>query len=180
MRSEADAEKIRRLVRSLGRAARGPGRVYLTGGTSAVLIGWRGSTIDADLRLDPEPAGAFEAIARIKDELDVNVELASPADFVPVPPDWRERSVFIESVGRVDFFHFDFRAQALAKIERGHERDLSDVEQMIAHGLVDPGALAEVFERIREELVRYPAIDEAAFRAKLDAFLDRTRRRGSP
>ncbi|HET6613718.1 MAG TPA: hypothetical protein VFG83_17080, partial [Kofleriaceae bacterium] len=78
MRSELDAGKARRLLRELGNAARGPGRIYLTGGTSAVLEGWRRSTVDADLKLDPEPAGIFEGISRLKDALDVNIELASP------------------------------------------------------------------------------------------------------
>jgi hypothetical protein len=43
-----------------------------------VLVGWRGTTIDVDLKMSPEPEGAFEAIAALKDELDINVELAAP------------------------------------------------------------------------------------------------------
>ena len=39
------------------------------------LEGWRSATVDLDLKLDPEPEGVFAAIARIKEELDVNVEL---------------------------------------------------------------------------------------------------------
>ncbi|MCZ7683003.1 MAG: hypothetical protein M5U28_31025 [Sandaracinaceae bacterium] len=66
------------------------------GGATAITYGWRELTIDIDLRLDPEPPGAFEAIARLKDELDVNVELASPMDFLPEVPGWRERSVLCE------------------------------------------------------------------------------------
>mgnify|MGYP001603166300 CR=1 FL=1 len=95
MRTPADATKIQRFLRELGTRARGPGRVYLAGGATALLHGWRASTADVDLKLDPEPAGVFEAIARLKDELDLNVELASPDDFIPPAPDWRERSVFI-------------------------------------------------------------------------------------
>jgi hypothetical protein len=30
------------------------------------------------MRMDPEPAGVFEALAALKDELDINIELASP------------------------------------------------------------------------------------------------------
>ena len=55
MRSLTDADKVMRLMRELGRGVRGPGRVYLTGGASAVLIGWRTMTVDADLKLEPEP-----------------------------------------------------------------------------------------------------------------------------
>ena len=60
-----------------------PGRVYLTGGATAVLHGWREMTIDIDLKADPQPAGFFEAIAHVKESESVNVELASTDDFIP-------------------------------------------------------------------------------------------------
>jgi hypothetical protein len=31
-----------------------PTRIYLTGGATAVLEGWRASTVDIDLRLEPD------------------------------------------------------------------------------------------------------------------------------
>jgi hypothetical protein len=55
--------KIERLMQALGREAQGSGCIYFTGGASALLIGWRSSTIDVDIRLDPEPLGIFQAIA---------------------------------------------------------------------------------------------------------------------
>ena len=45
-RGESDAAKVRELMRCLGREARGAGRVYLVGGASAVLVGWRETTVD--------------------------------------------------------------------------------------------------------------------------------------
>ncbi len=102
-------------MRELAASARGPGKVYFTGGATALLLGFREQTIDIDLKLDPEPAGAFEAIARLKNQLDVNVELASPDDFIPTVPDWRSRSPRIASFGQVEFFHYDLALQALAK-----------------------------------------------------------------
>ncbi len=41
MRQLADSSRIERFMRELGRAARSEGRVYLTGGATAVLHGWR-------------------------------------------------------------------------------------------------------------------------------------------
>ena len=79
-------------MQKLAAAARSPGKVYFTGGVTALLLGFREQTIEIDLKLDPEPAGAFEAIARLKERLDLNVELASPDDFIPRVADWRERS----------------------------------------------------------------------------------------
>ena len=53
-------------MRAFARDVTGPGRVYLVGGASALLEGWRRSTVDVDLRLDPEPRGAFEAMVQGK------------------------------------------------------------------------------------------------------------------
>lgn len=120
MRELADADRIRRFMKAIGRAAEQPGRVYFTGGATAVLHGWRDSTIDIDVKLEPEQDAVLRAIATLKDELAVNVELASPPDFIPAPEGWAERSPFVGQEGRLSFFHFDLYSQALAKIERGH------------------------------------------------------------
>ena len=166
-RSLVDADRIVRLMHGIGRRATGPGRVYLVGGSSAVIVGWRTATVDADIKLDPEPTAVFEAIALLKDELDMNVELAAPDQFVPPLPGWRERSPFIARYGKVDFFHYDFYGQALAKIERGHSTDMGDVQAMVGRGLIDLDELVRQFERVSRDLLRYPAIDEQALRAKL-------------
>jgi hypothetical protein len=171
VRGETDAAKLERFMERLGREARGPGRVYLVGGATAVLYGWRTSTVDADLKLDPEPAGVFEAIRRLKDELDINVELASPDDFIPAVPGWRERSPFVARHGQIDFHHYDLLTQALAKIERGHAQDLTDVRAMLARGLVDETGLRQAFADIEAALIRYPAVDADEFRGQLEAFL---------
>lgn len=173
MRSDASEAKIRRFMAALASRVRGHGVVYFTGGASAVLLGFRATTLDVDLKLDPEPEGAFEALARLKDELDLNVELASPDDFIPPLPGWKDRSRFIESFGAVEYRHYDFRAQALAKIERGHAQDTADVDAMVRGGLVDSADLRSDFERIAPGLVRYPAIDADSFRIQVDAFARR-------
>jgi hypothetical protein len=171
MRGMTTADKVRRLMLELGRAARGPGRIYFTGGTSAVLVGWRPATHDVDLKLDPEPPGVFGAIPGLKQTLDINVELAAPEDFIPPLPGWQARSVPIATHGAVEFLHYDFHAQALSKIERGHAQDLSDVREMLARGLVTRERLRELYDAIEPELLRYPALDPASFRAKVERAL---------
>lgn len=42
---------------------------------------------------------------------------------------------------------------------------------MIEHGLVDPEHLRQLFEEIEPGLFRYPAIDPAAFRSKVERAL---------
>lgn len=172
VRAPADPAKVRRLLRELGRRARGPGRIYLIGGATALLEGWRSATVDVDLKLDPEPPGTFEAIRQLKDELDLNVELVSPDQFLPLLPDWRERSAFVEKHGQVEFFHYDFRAQALTKLARGYERDLGDVRAMLGRGLVSRDDLVEALDTIRPDLIRYPALDAEAFERRVREFLE--------
>ena len=171
MRALVDDARLREFMRELGRAADEEGRVYFTGGASAVLLGWRASTIDADIRIVPETDAVFRAIPALKERLRLNVELASPPDFIPELPGWPDRSPFIAREGRLSFHHFDFYSQALAKIERGHARDRADVAEMLARGLVEPGRLEELFETIVPRLDRYPAIDPSSFRRAVEAAL---------
>ena len=171
MREKVSAEAIERFMKALGRAGRTSARIYFVGGVSAVLLGWRESTIDIDLKLVPEANEILKALPDLKERLHVNVELASPDDFIPPLPGWEERSGFIAREGEIDFFHYDFYAQALAKIERGHSTDLLDVRRMIERGHVEPSRLLEFFSRIEDQMYKYPAIDVKSFRSAVEQFL---------
>ena len=155
-------------MEALARAADQELRIYLVGGTTAVLTGWRTSTIDVDLVMRPEDDALLRAIPAIKERLQVNIELASPLDFIPVPAGWENRSPPIARHGRVSFHHFDLCAQALAKLERGHRQDVVDVREMLVRGLVGAPQLLTYFERIEPDLYRYPAIDPASFRRAVE------------
>jgi hypothetical protein len=175
MRLESDIFKIESFMVAMGKQVRGTGRIYLTGGATAVLYGWRTMTIDIDIKPDPEPAGLFEAIVLLKEELDVNVELASPDDFIPALPSWRERSLFIALHGFIEFFHYDPYGQALAKLQRAHERDLLDIKSFLRLGLIQVDRLRELFHLIEPQLIRYPAIDAVAFRVAVSQFYNDNR-----
>jgi len=172
MRRKVTAETLRRFMQELALAARSPGNIYLTGGATALLLGFREQTIDIDLKFDPEPEGAFEAIADLKNRLDVNVELASPDDFIPAAPDWREHSRHIASIGQLQFLHYDLRLQLLAKLERGHAQDLEDAAKLVRGGHVSTNELKRVFGQIEPRLLRYPALEPHQFRNKLEQFLE--------
>lgn len=168
MRDVADPVKIRRFMNALAQTTSSPVQVYFTGGATAVLIGWRTSTIDVDLHLVPDDDRLLRGIPQLKDDLQINVELACPAHFIPELPGWQERSAFINKEGTLSFFHYDFYAQALAKIERGHTLDLSDVEAMFQRGLVQSGPLMQHFEAVEGQMYRYPAVDARAFRSAVE------------
>jgi hypothetical protein len=174
MRGEADRAKLQRLMAAIGERVTGSGIIYLTGGATALLFGWREATIDVDIKPDPEPPGLFQAIAALKESLDLNIELASPDQFIPTLPGWRERSIFIAQHGPVSFYHYDLYSQALAKLQRGHARDLRDVDAMRSARLIEPQTLAQLFREIRPRLIRYPAIDAATFERVVREFCDQS------
>jgi hypothetical protein len=173
MRDLTDAVRLREFMRALGREARSPAHVYLTGGATAVLVGWRAMTIDVDIKIIPDDDALLRAIPALKERLSINVELAAPIDFIPVQDGWEDRSPFVGQEGLLSFHHFDLTAQALAKIERGHAHDDEDVREMLRRGLVSVDGLRAAFAAIEPRLYRYPAVDPAGFRRAVDRLVSR-------
>jgi hypothetical protein len=169
MRAPLTEPRLRELMRAMAAAADAPGRIYIAGGASAVVRGWRESTVDVDLKIVPESDRILRAIPELKERLNVNVELASPADFLPQLPGWQDRSPFIAHEGSIDFHHYDFYSQCLSKLERGHRKDLADVNAMLDERLVEPVRLMQLFEAIEPQLYRFPAVDAAALRRAVAA-----------
>ena len=111
--------------------------------------------------------GTSSVLIRIH-PFNLNIELASPGDFIPELPEWQERSRFIQQEGKLAFYHYDFYAQALAKIQRGHRIDLQDVEHLITSGLVEVKRLLELFSAIEEHLYLHPSLDGPSFRRDVE------------
>jgi len=172
MRAEVTAKRLRALMRELARTAprRKAYRVYLVGGGTAVHAGWRASSVDADLYAEEE--SVFRDIQAIKERLNINVEFARPEQFVPPLRGSAERHVFIETVGRVSFFHYDPYAQVLSKVVRGFERDMEDARAFVRSGMVDPATLHALVEAIpASAYARYPNLSREAVRQAVDSFL---------
>jgi hypothetical protein len=173
MREVTDRERLERFMKSLARYSGRDASIYLVGGATAVLYGWRETTLDVDIKLVPELDEILRAIPSLKEQLHINVELASPMDFIPVRDDWMKRSPFIAQHQRTFFYHFDLNAQALAKIERDHDQDQRDVSAMLELGLVTPESLRDYFTAIAPQLYRYPAVDPGSFKAQLVQTLEK-------
>jgi hypothetical protein len=86
MREAADRARIERVMQSLGDAADSDVLIYLTGGATAVLMGWRDSTVDIDFVAVPDSGELLRQISRIREAFHVNVEITSPEHLAPVPP----------------------------------------------------------------------------------------------
>lgn len=173
MRNLTTADQIHEFMKLFGRAARRDRcRVYFTGGATAVLSGWRETTVDIDIKFEPEQDELFRAIPAIKETLHVNVELAAPSDFIPELPGWQQRSQYVATEGKVDFFNYDPYSQALAKIERGHAQDRADVASMLESGLINPEKLRSLFVEIKPLLYKYPAIEPKNFEDLVEEWIE--------
>jgi len=137
MRHRLTRERLRELLREIARSyrRRKTTRVFIVGGGTAVDAGWRDSTIDADLCSDDD--AVFDDVQGIKDRLQLNIEFARPEDFVPALRGSSRRHLFIETIGKVSFFHYDPYAQLFAKLVRGFRQDLLDGKSFLSSGMVD-------------------------------------------
>lgn len=174
MRQKVTAARLEEFMKALGSGVTDAARVFLVGGASSVLLGWRDSTIDIDLKVIPDSDEILRSLPALKERLQVNIELASPDDFIPELPSWQERSRFIRQEGKLTFLHYDFYSQTLAKIERGHNVDLLDVREMIQNGFVEPNRLLEFFSQIEAKIYKYPALDPQKFRAAVERVVSET------
>jgi hypothetical protein len=170
MRQNINKEILETFFKQFAKSFKTDCSVYVLGGVTAVMYGWRESTHDIDLKIIPD-SEAYKVIQELKESLSVNIELASPDDFIPALPAWQDRSEFIIRHGKVSFFHYDFYSQALSKIERGFERDLFDVQSLFQQKLISPQKLIELFNAIQKDLIKFPAINPASFRASVENFL---------
>ncbi len=95
MRQKVTAPRLHAFIKALGASATTPVRIFLVGGATAVLLGWRDSTIDVDMKVVPDSDNILQSLPALKERLEMNIELASPDDFIPALPGWQERSRFI-------------------------------------------------------------------------------------
>lgn len=116
-----------------------------------VYEGLRQQTLDIDLAIevDNQYHSEFVAIVReLKNTLSLNIEEASPGDFIPLPANYKERCLFINRYGQLDVFHFDLYSVALSKIERGTGEDFTDVVALLENGYLTMAELTQYFYEI--------------------------------
>jgi hypothetical protein len=172
MRRSLTRKGLRELMTELARSAprRGSYRVYFVGGGTAVLFGWRDSTIDADLCADDD--AIFHDVQGIKERLRFNIEFARPEDFVPELAGSDERHVFIETIGKVSFYHYDPYAQLLSKVVRGFNRDIEDAHHFLDSQMVNAKRFRTLVNGIPEvEYAKYPTLSRRAVREAVDSLL---------
>ena len=124
---------------------------------------WRATQASAELG---------EAVREAARALGVDVVWESPADVIPLPAGWEERSL-PATIGQggtgnaLELRHFDPYSVVLRLIARGDEPDYVAALEYVLHGWVEParleGLLAEVVPRMTNQTL---AQDPAEFRRK--------------
>jgi Nucleotidyltransferase of unknown function (DUF6036) len=167
MRSSVDKTTIESFLRELGRTFRKPGRLYLVGGAALVHAGVRpGFTVDIDVQVGGTNEGELiVAIQRLIQQMQINIEFASPADFMPLPSDWEMHAQYVGRYGEIDVFYFDFYSIALSKIERGNSRDIADVKLLVQHKIITLDELDVAYQEVLAQLGqgRYPKLTPQRF-----------------
>ena len=151
LRPPVGASEIRRFLEALGKEFHGRATLFLVGGATLVCEGLRAETLDIDLAIEVEPAEhgrLIQAIRALKDRLQVNVEEANPADFIPLPSGARDRGEWIGEFGQIQVYHFDLYSTALSKIDRGTDKDLADVEALLGARRIEFSTLKRCYEEI--------------------------------
>jgi len=173
MRPSVDKRSIESFLQQLGRTFRKSGRLYLVGGAAIVHAGIRpGFTQDIDIQVSGENEGELiVAIQRLIQQMQINVEFASPGDFIPVPSQWEMHAQYVGRYGGVDVFYFDFYSITLSKIERGNNRDIADVKLLVKQGIVSLDKLDVAYQEVLSQLGqgRYPRITPQRFSERYSA-----------
>jgi hypothetical protein len=185
-RLPVDRQRIVEFLRRLGERYRGQGRVWLVGGTTVVFEGYRSQTLDVDLTYETDPADEarfLQTVRELKDALSINVEQVSPADFIPLPSGWRDRSQFVGRFGGVEVFHFDLYSTTLSKIERGSEQDFADALALLRAGQIEWARLESYYDEILPQFgARSLKQDPEEFQEKFNALRQmwRSQNQGEP
>lgn len=160
---------LKAVIAVLRRSVVTPARLYLVSRTSHLVEGWRVVTPALELADDGRVSGVADAVRATCLERGVDLIWESPADIIPMPVGWEERSrpVSGQPAGPLQVHHFDPYSAVLRLIARGDEPDYVTALAYIRHGWVEParleGLLNEVVPRMTMKTL---AQDPAEFRRK--------------
>ncbi len=161
MRQNVTRVDIEKFLTALGKTYRKPGRIYLAGGAALVHMGLRsGSTLAIDVVIEATNEDEMVmAIRRLVDQMQINIEFSSPADFIPIPAQWIVHAKYIGRYGKVDAFYFDFYSLALRKISRGNDRDLLDSKLLVQQKVITLEELDATYNEVLPRIGKRPYIN---------------------
>jgi hypothetical protein len=157
-------------------------RLYLVSRTSHLAEGWCDRVPALELAGDAHlrqsyggQAGSAELGEAVREAglaLGVDVVWESPADVIPLPAGWEERSL-TATIGQgdtgnaVELRHFDPYSVVLRLIARGDEPDYVAALEYVLHGWVEPARLESLLSEVVPRMTNQTlAQDPAEFRRK--------------
>ena len=176
MTTRITSQTLNDFLSRLGRCYRHPGKVFLVGGSSLILVAAKTNTFDIDLQFEVQPkhhTAFIRCLRQLSRQLKLPIEQASPEQFMPLPKGYQDRHQFIGRYGLLDVFHFDFYSIALSKIHRGNEKDFVDVMQMVRKSVIELPQLKQYYEEILPELEGMLQSDPDDFADKFALFKKR-------
>ena len=179
---EAGLAELGTLIAAVRRSVAAPARLYLVSRTSHLAEGWRDRVPAFELAGEAGSAELGEAVRDAARALGVELVWESPADVIPLPAGWEERSLGAEALAKaarpamidqggtvspLELRHFDPYSVVLRLIARGDEPDYVAALEYVRHAWVEParleGLLGEVVPRMTSRTL---AQDPAEFRRK--------------
>ncbi|HKG26080.1 MAG TPA: DUF6036 family nucleotidyltransferase [Thermomicrobiales bacterium] len=152
-------------------------RLYLVGGSVLIDLGLRGTTLHFDYVADADDPAALtdleQSIRTLKNELDINVEQASPGDFLPIPRSVLDRSRYVGRHGKLDVYYYHLPSLVISKAARGLEQDLSDAERLIRAGEVEWADVETTWHEIRASPVGWLRHEPEEIERRLDELRQR-------
>jgi hypothetical protein len=168
MREAGLADLVAMIAAARERAA-APATLYLVSRTSHLAESWCDRVPTLELAGNAELGEALRATSRT---LGIGLVWESPADVIPLPAGWEERSLPAaiapaNSGSAFEIRHFDPYSVVLRLVARGDEPDYVAALEYVLHGWVEPARLesllGEVVPRMTSETL---AQDPAEFRRK--------------
>jgi hypothetical protein len=128
---------LRDFFERLGKQLESPAAFTLLGGSALCLLGSPRETLDVDYFVEGTRPEIDTALKLLSADLELDLELVSLEEFIPLPPEAEQRRRFVGRYGQLDVYIFDLYSIALSKIARGFESDLEDVEFLLNHILIE-------------------------------------------
>ena len=142
-------------------------RLYLVSRTSHLAEGWCDRVPAFELAGNAELGEAVREACRA---LGVDLVWESPADVIPLPEGWEERSLpatIGQSGTALELRHFDPYSVVLRLVARGDEPDYVAALEYVQHGWVEPARLESLLTDVVPRLTNQTlAQDPAEFRRK--------------
>jgi hypothetical protein len=143
MGSSLATDDIRQFLEQLSRHYSQPITLYLLGGSALCFLGNPRRTVDIDCAVDNPPEGFEAAIEEVANDLNLEVEILSLDEFIPLPAEAPKRHQLVGKFGSLEVHIFDPYSIAISKIARGFETDIQDTLFLLNNDVISFDKLAQ-------------------------------------